>query len=143
MGAGRTRFCDGHHLKHWANGGETKLDNLITLCGFHHRLVHEGGYGVRRTDDGVFIFTRPDGTRIEENGMKCFRGNILPPIHSTYRGFEHSLRDYLKTRDPGLTITAETSRCQWHGESMDYSHAIESMQFLESKAAVPERPVVG
>jgi hypothetical protein len=35
------RFCEGHHLKHWADGGETKLDNLITLCGFHHRLVHE------------------------------------------------------------------------------------------------------
>ncbi|HET7607714.1 MAG TPA: DUF222 domain-containing protein [Gammaproteobacteria bacterium] len=142
-GCDRTRFCDGHHVKHWADGGETKLANLITLCGFHHRLVHEGGYGVRRTDDGAFVFTRPDGTRIEENGMKCFRGNSLPPIHSTYRGFEHSLRDYMKTRDPGLTITAQTSRCQWRGESMDYSQAIEAMQFLESKAAVPERLPAG
>jgi hypothetical protein len=44
----------------------------------------------------------------------------------------------MKTRAPGLTITAETSRCQWHGESMGYSQAIESMQFLESKAAAPE-----
>ncbi|HEY3519350.1 MAG TPA: DUF222 domain-containing protein, partial [Gammaproteobacteria bacterium] len=40
-GCDRTRFCEGHHIEHWANGGETKLDNLITLCGFHHRLVHE------------------------------------------------------------------------------------------------------
>jgi hypothetical protein len=30
---------------HWADGGETKLSNLITLCGFHHRLLHEGGFG--------------------------------------------------------------------------------------------------
>ncbi|HEX7237547.1 MAG TPA: DUF222 domain-containing protein [Gammaproteobacteria bacterium] len=137
-GCDRTRYCDGHHIKHWADGGETKLDNLITLCGFHHRLVHEGGFGVRRTDDGLFIFTRPDGRRVEENGVKCFRGNILPPIDSTYRGFEENLRGYMKTYDAGLSITAETSRCQWRGESMDYSMAIESMQFLESKAAVPE-----
>jgi len=134
-GCDRTRFCDGHHIKHWADGGETKLDNLITLCGFHHRLVHEGGYGVRRTDDGLFIFTKPDGKRVEENGVKCFRGNILSPLQSSHRGFDENLRGYMKTHDPGLAITAETSRCQWHGESMDYSHAIESMQFLERKAA--------
>jgi len=42
-----------------------------------------------------------------------------------------------------LSITAETSRCQWRGESMDYSQAIEAMQFLESKAAVAEPPPVG
>src|SRR5688572_7747867 len=143
-GCDRKRYCDGHHIKHWANGGETKLANLITLCGFHHRLVHEGGYGLRRTDDGLFVFTRPDGTRVEDNGVKCFRGNILPPLpRSTYRGFEDSLRDYMKTHDPGLSITAETSRCQWHGESMDYSQAIEAMQFLDSKAAVPEWPPSG
>ena len=100
--------------------------------------MHEGGYGVRSTDDGLFVFTRPDGKRVEGNGVKCFRGNILPPIHSTYSGFEDSLRDYMKTYDAGLAITAETSRCQWRGESMDYSQAIEAMQFLESKAAVPE-----
>jgi hypothetical protein len=141
-GCDRTRWCEGHHVQHWANGGETRLDNLITLCGFHHRLVHEGGYGVRRTDDGLFIFTRPDGRRVEENGVKCFRGNILPPVHSTYRGFEESLRDYIKTYDPGLFITAETSRCQWRGESMDYSQAIEAMQLLESKAVSAE-PLVG
>jgi len=73
-------------VKHWADGGETKLDNLITLCGFHHRLVHEGGYGVRSTDDGLFVFTQPDGARVEDNGTKCFRGNILPPIQSGHRG---------------------------------------------------------
>jgi hypothetical protein len=134
-GCDRTRWCDGHHIKHWANGGKTSLDNLITLCDFHHRLVHEGGYGVRRTDDGLIVFTKPDGTRVPENGTKCFRGNNWTPLPPPYRGFDASLRDYLKTRDPGLSITAETSRCQWDGESMDYSMAIESMQFLEQRAA--------
>jgi hypothetical protein len=67
-GCDRTRFCEGHHVKHWAAGGETRLGNLVTLCGFHHRLVHEGGYGLKATDDGVFVFTRPDGRRVPENG---------------------------------------------------------------------------
>jgi hypothetical protein len=126
-GCERVRFTQGHHIKHWTSGGETKLDNLITLCGFHHRLVHEGGYGLRTTDDGLFIFTRPDGTRVEANGARCFRGNIAP-----------SLAEHLRMDAPGLSITAATSRCQWHGETMDYSQAIEAMQLLEHKAAVPE-----
>ncbi len=67
-GCDRTRFCDGHHVKHWADGGETKLGNLVTLCSFHHTLLHEGGFGVTVTDDGVFVFTRPDGSRIADCG---------------------------------------------------------------------------
>lgn len=40
------RFTDAHHVEHWAHGGETKLENLILLCRFHHRLVHEEGWRV-------------------------------------------------------------------------------------------------
>ena len=133
-GCDRARFCDGHHIKHWADGGETKLHNLITLCSFHHRLVHEGGYGLERTDDGLFIFTRPGGRRVEPNGTQCFRGNILPPRDV---GSGRTFEDYLAKHEPGLSITFETSRCKWFGESMDYSQAIESMQVLERKAAAP------
>ena len=35
------RFTDAHHLKHWADGGETSLENLLLLCSHHHRLLHE------------------------------------------------------------------------------------------------------
>jgi hypothetical protein len=40
------RFTDAHHIKHWADGGETKLGNLLLLCGHHHRLLHEEGWKV-------------------------------------------------------------------------------------------------
>jgi hypothetical protein len=133
-GCDRTRFTHGHHVKHWADGGETKLGNLITLCRFHHRLVHEGGYGVAAADDGVFVFTRPDGRRVEENGAPCFRGNISRPGPEPSSSFEETLRVYLLNREAGLAITPQTSRCQWHGERMDYSTAIEGMQFLEERA---------
>ncbi len=36
------RWCDGHHIIHWADGGLTALDNLVLLCRRHHRMVHEG-----------------------------------------------------------------------------------------------------
>lgn len=38
------RFTDAHHVIHWADGGETDLDNTALLCDYHHRLVHEGGW---------------------------------------------------------------------------------------------------
>jgi hypothetical protein len=38
------RFADAHHIEHWADGGETSLENLILLCPHHHRLLHEGGF---------------------------------------------------------------------------------------------------
>lgn len=34
------RWCHGHHIRAWADGGPTDLSNLVLLCGFHHRLIH-------------------------------------------------------------------------------------------------------
>ena len=36
-----TRWCDAHHVVHWADGGVTAIYNLILLCRYHHRWVHE------------------------------------------------------------------------------------------------------
>lgn len=46
-GCRRTRWLHGHHLQHWADGGPTNLDNLVMLCGFHHRLIHRQGWELR------------------------------------------------------------------------------------------------
>jgi Domain of unknown function (DUF222)/HNH endonuclease len=152
-GCDRTRFCDGHHIKHWANGGETKLDNLVTLCGFHHRLLHEGGFGVTVTDGGVFVFTRPDGSRIADCGSAPkqdhagrFRGIVMADSRSmsdaALEAFEAELRYHRERLNPGsdFKIDAKTSRCKWTGERMDYSTAIESMQFREAAARATTAP---
>ena len=57
-------FLDAHHVKHWANGGETKVDNLVHLCKHHHRLVHEGGFKMVHEATGVLSFVTPKGNRI-------------------------------------------------------------------------------
>jgi hypothetical protein len=64
-GCHHTRFIDTHHVTHWADGGETTLDNLLCLCTTHHRLVHEGGFAIQRNGDGTYYFTRPDGRPLD------------------------------------------------------------------------------
>ena len=63
-GCANTRFVDGHHIRHWADGGATRLDNLVLLCRHHHRLLHEGRYYVVK-DGANFIFCRGDGELIQ------------------------------------------------------------------------------
>ncbi len=41
-GCHESKYVDAHHIKHWADGGETSLSNLVTLCRFHHRELHRG-----------------------------------------------------------------------------------------------------
>ena len=60
------KFCDAHHVRHWARGGETSLDNLVLLCRKHHRCLHEEGFGMERGPDGRFRFLRPDGRPIDD-----------------------------------------------------------------------------
>jgi Domain of unknown function (DUF222)/HNH endonuclease len=57
------RFTQAHHVEWWSRGGRTELRNLILVCTFHHKLVHERGWGVKRRDDGAVHWFRPDGTR--------------------------------------------------------------------------------
>ena len=52
---------DAHHARHWANVGETALDNLVLLCRRHHRAVHEEGFGIMLDATREAQFTRPDG----------------------------------------------------------------------------------
>ena len=77
------RFVDAHHIEHWATGGATDLDNLVQLCGHHHRLLHEGRYGITRHAGDRLTFTRRDGRRI---GTRPARTPGLPaPLQHTRR----------------------------------------------------------
>src|SRR6059036_1653663 len=48
-------WCDGHHLVHWIHGGTTDLDNLVLLCRRHHRMVHEGGWQLIKSDRQIVV----------------------------------------------------------------------------------------
>ena len=55
-GCNRHRWTDAHHIRHWADGGETSLENLVTLCRYHHRALHRGEYLIERGAGGELIF---------------------------------------------------------------------------------------
>ena len=138
-GCDRSRFTHAHHIKHWADGGETRLDNLVTLCSQHHRLVHEGGYGVYM-HEGEIRFTRPDGREIPPAGSPpesiphggCFRGNTSAASEDTCAAAgtqpacgAQRLAKINAAR--GVSIDARTARCRWGGERMDYDIAIDAL----------------
>ncbi len=114
-----SRFVDAHHIHHWADGGETSLNNLVMLCRQHHRLVHEGGFGLCMDAAGDVRFSHPDGHIIATCGESRSRGNVFELLE------QH--------RKAGLEITPETAQSQWLGEEMDYHLAIDVMLQLERK----------
>ena len=113
------RHVDAHHIRHWSDGGETKLSNLVELCGRHHRLLHEGGYGMKATDDGALVFTRPDGERLPE---------VPRPLALTGHPLE-----ILQQAHRRLGVSAETHRCHWDGVRPDYGLAIVVLDQLKPR----------
>jgi len=52
-------WCIAHHIIHWADGGETNLDNLVLLCTWHHTVVHNHGWDVQLGSDRLPDFYPP------------------------------------------------------------------------------------
>ena len=98
-------------MKHWADGGETSLENLVQLCHFHHRLLHEGGFGCERKRGGHIVFTNPFGDEI-------------PDCHETAIPAGRDAIDWLKSDLNYFRIDADTGRCRWQGEKIDWPLAV-------------------
>ena len=105
----RDRFCrfpgcsvpaqqtHAHHLEHWAFGGATTLDNMILLCGFHHRSYHDGAYRIAKIEDGC-RFETDDGHLIGQSRLEP----VDPQIPTNF--------------------APDTARAAWGGERMDFDH---------------------
>ncbi len=63
-GCAHQRYVEAHHVRHWIDGGETRLENLVLLCGAHHRLLHHGAFHIMIADGDV-VFVNRDGEVIE------------------------------------------------------------------------------
>src|SRR5262249_7774337 len=87
-------FGQGHHIRHWAHGGPTKLSNLALLCRRHHRAVHEEGFQVERQADGELVFRRPDGRPLPD-----VPGPVAAPTNPT---------DTLQAQNNGIGVQINT-----------------------------------
>jgi hypothetical protein len=102
-----SRRVDLHHIRHWINGGRTDLENLVSLCPRHHRLVHDRGYLIAAPPGGggTFAFCRHDGTRLPSS----------PPLPEP---------DGPVDQAHDADITPDTIIPPWYGERLDLDHAI-------------------
>jgi hypothetical protein len=112
---------DAHHIEHWANGGPTSLENLVSLCRHHHRLLHERGYSVTRNRSGL-VFRRPDGRE-------------LSPCPRKPRGCPTTLRD-INQRAAGRPIDPQATVTLWAGEHLELALNVDAPLHF----APPEAP---
>ena len=122
------RFCDAHHIKHWSDGGETKLANMLLLCRRHHRAVHEEGFRVEIVRDGV-------GSKVAQRGAS--RRNVrfywpdgrpfpdVPPALKLPDDPVAALES--KHSQLGIHVDPETTTPLWNGERFDVGYAIHTM----------------
>jgi 5-methylcytosine-specific restriction endonuclease McrA len=121
------RAGQGHHVRHWAQGGPTTLSNLALLCRRHHRAVHEEGYQVARGPDGVLQFRRPDGRPLPE----------VPPPATVPADPVAALR--ARHQAEGLRLHARTGLAQWLGERLDVGWAIDVLHPLTNRSMNPSK----
>ncbi|TQM37890.1 HNH endonuclease signature motif containing protein [Pseudonocardia cypriaca] len=102
-GCTHTRHLHAHHIQHWLHGGPTDVDNLILICSFHHTVIHDHGYRIRRST-GRWEFLQPDGTTIPAAAAPL-TGNTEDLIEMNTRA---------RLRIDRTTLTPD-----WYGERLD------------------------
>jgi Domain of unknown function (DUF222)/HNH endonuclease len=105
-------FLHAHHIHHWTHGGPTTAENLVLLCSTHHRLLHEGGFGVtRRGDDLVFL---------DRQGR---------PVETAPRpwALDGDAMQVIESWNDDAAIDAQTAFPRWDGQSLDYPAVLESV----------------
>jgi 5-methylcytosine-specific restriction endonuclease McrA len=118
---------EGHHVRHWADGGPTTLSNLAMLCRRHHRAVHEEGYRIDREPDGALHFSRPDGRILP----------TVPPFAAVPADPVAAIRAENEAR--GLRLHARTTSPSWLGERLDVGWAIDVLHPLATREATLRR----
>jgi hypothetical protein len=112
-GCTQNHYTDSHHIKHWAQGGETSMENLVTLCRFHHGLLHKGAYRLARDEAGDLVFTNSRNEAISQS--------FYPQFPS-----EAHADDCLDPR-----IDEHRVESKWQGDSMDIQQSLQCMFALE------------
>ena len=120
-GCTQRRFLHAHHIEHWARGGPTDLGNLVQLCRFHHRLVHEGGYMLEwKGRRGELCFRRPDG-------------RPLDAVPKPLRGRRGELER--RNRSNGARIGPETCVSRSTGERFDLALVVDALVDADPRLA--------
>ena len=111
------RYLHAHHVEHWAVGGETRLENLLSLCPFHHRLVHEEGFTVELAP----------GPRGVEPTFRTPAGRIIPDVPSTAPPPRQGRDELRRTTGPLRTDDDPDANLFWLTRRPDYRYIVATM----------------
>ncbi|MFT4906237.1 MAG: hypothetical protein ACI978_000297 [Oleispira sp.] len=149
-GCCESRYTEGHHIKHWADGGETKLDNLVTLCRYHHRELHKGSF---------FLSVKPEARVLaakehnDDKPVRFFERLCFSKVDRYFDSPFNRSEDFVIAANPAKftcaccddsvleaselekavprtifhAIDVKTAVTKWAGESMDIGMAIDGL----------------
>jgi len=109
----RTQALEAHHVKHWAAGGRTDMDNLVMLCRFHHLAIHENIAAVASTRTGrtlEFSFTRPNGEPLPDDPTERRR---------MHRGIEEHQELQVRRRLDSISEPSAEREWQWNDQDVE------------------------
>ena len=114
-GCTHKHYVDGHHIEHWAHGGETKLATSSRSAASIIDSSTKAASRVEILDDGAIRFVQPDGECIDSVSLNHTRPlgdwRRLPAAH----------------KRAGIRINATTAATRWDGGLMDYGMAMDSL----------------
>jgi hypothetical protein len=86
-GCSHDKWLDAHHVMHWADGGDTSMDNTLLLCSTHHRLLHEGGFTIQENFAGEWYFRNGDGKALPQFPVPAARIEPANPDNPSRDGY--------------------------------------------------------
>jgi hypothetical protein len=116
---------DAHHIRYRSHKGPTTLTNLLSLCRYHHKLVHEGGYTVTRHTDGEIRFHNPQGRQLTY-GTNLVANNGADALRQTHRNH-------------GINIEPDTIIGNHCGDKLDMHYAVSVLTKQNAPAGTPAR----
>lgn len=156
-GCCESRWVDGHHIQHWCDGGETSLDNLVLLCRYHHRLLHQDRFSIEVVSNNVVSNNTESAGTLSHRSKRASRrksaarrsGRIQNLVFTNSAGkrieqalfpqfrasefsspgarLHQSLLIETENADLGLDIDSQTAVTAWRGETMDYGMAVSAL----------------
>ena len=112
-GCGRRRHLHAHHIQGWAEGGATKLSNLMLVCTSHHRMLHEGKLSVA-VQDRQIVFRNSSGRVIDGVAPMAATGDDLEELERWLRAAE-------------LHVDADTNVSKWDGRKVGLAEMLDWM----------------
>jgi len=112
-----SKHLDAHHIIHWANGGETRLNNLVMLCRHHHTKLHQGAFTIETKATGTksldIVYRNTKGKQLRQSIDPQFR-----KINTSHQSSSNYLEKHFPQINPNTAITS------WKGEKLDYDMAM-------------------